>query len=145
MEEMSFRSGVAVGAGGLAVTATAIALLVTLTGHSAAAVSVAGPSAPARSAPAASATPSPSVTPTSLAASPAASPAKRGPASWAPAAADQVAAQTAPSRVHFALPQRPSMWTHRSGMDRPFPIFFPWGGPSAHHGYGAGVTIRRPA
>jgi len=51
MEEMSFRSGAAAGAGALAVVGTAIALAVTLTGHSAAATSVPGPATPARSAP----------------------------------------------------------------------------------------------
>ena len=39
MEEMSFRSGAATGAGALAAVGIAIALAVTLTGHSAAATS----------------------------------------------------------------------------------------------------------
>jgi hypothetical protein len=51
MEEMSFRSGAAAAAGTLAVVGTAIALAVTLSGHSAAATSAPGPTAPARSAP----------------------------------------------------------------------------------------------
>jgi hypothetical protein len=50
MEETSFRSGAVFGAGALAVTGTAIALAVILTGNSAAAISAPGPSAPARSA-----------------------------------------------------------------------------------------------
>jgi len=63
MEEMSFRSGAAAVAGTLSAVGTAIALAVTLSGHSAAATSAPGPTAPARSAPSVPAAGSPSVNP----------------------------------------------------------------------------------
>jgi len=110
MEEMSFRSGAAVGAGTLAAVGTAIALAVTLTGHSAAATTVPGPTAPARSAPSVPPSGTPSATPPSTpvrSASPTASPQGYVPASPVTIPQTIPSAAPSPAAVPLGPPRRP--------------------------------------
>jgi hypothetical protein len=137
MEEMSFRSGAAVGAGTLAAAAagTAIALAVTLTGHSAATGGV-GLAAPARPEPAPSApsavTPSvtPSATPSATPvtrSSPTASPQGYQPVSLAPAVTTPQA--TSQPAVRLGPPRRPHLRMHPASinMGEPIPLAHPFG------------------
>jgi hypothetical protein len=134
MEEMSFRSGAAVGAGTLAAAGTAIALAVTLTGHSAAATSAPGPTAPsAPSAPALSApsavTPSVTPSPTPVTrSSPTASPQGYQPVSWAAAVTTPQA--TPQPAVRLGPPRRPRLRIHPASMNmgEPIPLAHPFGG-----------------
>jgi hypothetical protein len=110
MEEMSFRSGAATGAGALAAVGIAIALAVTLTGHSAAATSEPGPTAPARSA----APVLPSVTPSVSPSTPSSRPAKSAsptapPRGYLPATTPQRIRPEVPvpADTHLGPPQRP--------------------------------------
>jgi hypothetical protein len=128
MEEMSFRSGAATGAGALAAVGTVIALAVTLTGHSAAATSVPGPTAPAHSAPSvppsvipsSQSSPSPSPSPSSTrvrSASPAASP-----QSYLPASGVTTSRKVPPHvAVRLRRPRRPRRRLSPPGFPAPIP------------------------
>ena len=152
MEETSFRSGAVFGAGAAAVTGTAIALTVILTGHGAAAISAPVPSAPARSVPPASATASPSVSPSSTpftrassTASPRYVPASRVTPVTAAQTVAQTVAQTAsraapsPSPARGGRHRRPRVWRFPDYRGQPFPPFHLWGGPPGHPGHRAGL------
>jgi hypothetical protein len=162
MEETSFRSGAVFGAGAAAVSGTAIALAVILSGHGATTISAAGSSAPARStqpasAPSASATASPSVTPSSTPvtrASSTASPRYVPASRVTPVTAAQTASQASPWLAHArgGRHRRPHQWTLPGFRGRPFPPFHPRGGPPApsggllaHPGSRAGQSMWRPA